>query len=452
MNNVEIYSIVQSGDVSNELDTRLKSASDINEILHRFYQIDGQNVTLLMLAALHGHDTVVRTILSHCSNMKRLVELVGYVNDVHGTPVTQATALWCACDRGHYTVARILIETASASIDHGPNNPLLIDAVIHQRLDTIQFLIENNYVHIDQTKERNEPNFNSLMLSAARGYKQIVGYLLEKGANIDCRSSKKETALAYAALHGHLDIVQLLYSKGAKTDLRNQNEETPLIIAFENDQSHIVDYLLSVTQEELSIDELELIACSFVVSMRSNNYSQVQFLRMINLMKKIYQLREQRQYWKIVAEPIPAYDFHRECRTIEEFEQIVEDYDRLYIETLIIRERIMFAEKSLALYEPLLFYGQRLAGQGQFERCLHLWEHTFHLYQDMGQETSLHRFVWTFCKMLAANVLIPGELFIKICRLTFEPAEQTQKNHSIKNALCLVTIATKVSYSIDRNH
>lgn len=445
MDNVEIYSMVRSGDLSNELEACLQSASDVNEILHRFYQIDGQNVTLLMLAALHGHDTVIQTILTHCSNMKRLAELVGYVNDVNGNPVVQATALWCACDRGHYTVARILIETALASVDHGPNNPLLIDAVIHQRLDTIQFLIENNYVNVDRTKERNELNLNSLMLSAARGYKEIVDYLLEKGADIDFRSSKNETALSCAALHGHLDIVQLLCSKEAKTDLKNQDGQTALVIAFENDQSQIVDYLLSCTNEELSIDELELIACSFVISMRSNNYSQVQFVRMIHLMKKIYQLREQRQSWKILAEPIPAYDFHRECRTMEEFEQIENNYDRLYIEALIIRERIMFPQKSLSLCEPLLFYGQRLAGQGQFVHCLHLWEHTFHLYQDMGHETSLHRFVWTFCKMLAANVPIPGELFIKICRLTFEPAEQTQKNHSIKNALCLVTIATKVS-------
>ena len=443
MNSIEFDSIVRSGDVSNELDTRLKLVSNVDEILYRFYQLDGNNVTLLMLAALYGHDTVTRILLSHCSNIKRLVELAGYVTAVNGNPIVQATALWCACDRGHYNVARTLIEIACASVDRGPSNPLLIDAVINQRLDTIEFLIENKYVSVDGSKERNEPYYNSLLLAAARGYKNIVVYLLEKGADINCLSGKNENALACAARHGHFDIVHLLCSQGATTDLRNDDGQTAVTIAFENDQSAIVDYFVSRTKQELYIEELELIACSFVATTRLVNQSQ--FERMIRLMKKIFQLREQRQTQKTVAQPIVAYDFHQECRTLEDFQRIEHDNDRLYIEILLIRERILFPRKSLSLCEPLLFYGQKLAGQGEYERCLHLWEHTFHLYQDMGHETSLHRFVWIFCKMLTGNIVIPPELFIKICRLTFEPAEQTKKNHSIKNALCLITIAVKVN-------
>jgi hypothetical protein len=166
---------------------------------------------------------------------------------------------------------------------------------------------------------------------------------------------------------------------------------------------------------------------------------------MVNLMEKIFHLREKRNCPKIVAPPIAAYEFHQECQTIEEFENIRHNHNRLYIEALIIRERILFPTKTIKLCDPHLVYGDKLIQEGDFEQCLHLWEHTFHLYQDMGHETSLHRFVWTFCRMILANVFISPQLFIKICRLTFEPAEQTKKNHSIKNALCFVTIAAKVN-------
>lgn len=47
--------------------------------------------------------------------------------------------------------------------------------------------------------------------------------------------------------------------------------------------------------------------------------------------------------------------------------------------------------------------------------------------------------------MLAKQTFISPELFLKICNLTFQPAEQSKKNHSIKNSLCLATIAIKVS-------
>ena len=179
--------------------------------------------------------------------------------------------------------------------------------------------------------------------------------------------------------------------------------------------------------------------------MRNINHDQLQFNKMINLMQKIFEMRKTKNSPKIIAKPIAAYNFQQECQTIEEFEKIQHDNDRLYIEALLIRERILMPRKIIGLCEPLLICGEKLVEQGDFELCLHLWEHTFYLYQNMGHETSLHRFVWVFCKMLMTNVYISPELFVKICRLTFEPAEQNKKNHSVKNALCLVTIAAKVN-------
>ena len=441
----KLYTIVCQGDLSNELDARLKSMTDVDKVLEYFYEHDDQCVNLLMLAALHGHDAVIHVLLSHSSNVRNLVELTGNVTSVDGNSIAYVTALWCACDRGHYTVARTLIEVGKASVYFGPRNSLLIDAIVNERFDTIQFLIENNYVDINRTKESDYPNYNSLMLSAAAGQIKIVAYLLEKGAEIDYTTRRNDTALGCAAKEGHFEIVQLLCSAGASTDIKNRDGQTPLMLAFENDHFHVANYLLALTKKELCIDELELLACSTIVTRRNIINLQLQFDKMVNLMEKIFHLRKERNSPKIIAQPIAAYNFHQECQTMEEFERIQHDNNRLYIEALIIRERILLPKKNIKLCDPHLIYGEKLVEQGDFEQCLHLWEHTFQLYQNMDHETSLHRFVWVFCRMLMAKVFISSQIFLKICRLTFEPAEQTKKNHSIKNALCFVTIATKVN-------
>jgi hypothetical protein len=178
--------------------------------------------------------------------------------------------------------------------------------------------------------------------------------------------------------------------------------------------------------------------------MRNVNHDQSQFNKMKNLTRKILEMRQTKNFLKIISKPIDAYNFQQECQTVEEFDKIQHDNDRLYLEILLIRERILMPRKIIGLCETLLICGEKLIEQGDFERCLYLWEHTFYLYQNMGHETSLHRFVWVFCKMLITNVYISPELFVKICRLTFEPSEQNKKNHSVKNAVCLVTIAAKV--------
>ncbi|CAF0949488.1 unnamed protein product [Adineta steineri] len=442
----ELYTIICQGDSSNELGGRLTLLPNVDEILNSLYEIDGEHISLLMLASLYGHDNVVRIILSQSTNVENLVELTGRVYDAYQSPISSATALWCACNEGHYALARTLIEIGKASVDHGPRNPLLIDAVINNRLDTIQFLVENNYVDIDRTQQNDHRKYNSLMLSACDGQTEIVTYLLEKGAKIDQQTPiTYETALGCAAIGGHLDIVKLLYSAGASTNLRNHIDETPLILALKSDRLHITEYLIDITINELSVEELELIASSMILSTEYNiSMNQAQRTSMINLIRQIFQITKERNYPESVMVPIKAYNHQQECQTIEEFDQIQNDPDRLYIEALLIRERILMSKKDKELCAPLLERGEEFLNQGDFESCLHLWEHTFHLYENMGYETSLDRFVWVFCKMLIANVPIPPQLFIQICRLTFEPSEQDNNLPTLRNALYLVAIAAKI--------
>ncbi|CAF0780577.1 unnamed protein product [Adineta steineri] len=442
----ELYTIICQGDSSNELDGRLISLPNVDEILNSLYKIDGEHISLLMLASLYGHDNVVRIILSRSSNVKNLVELTGRVYDINRNLVSSVTALWCACDRGHYTLARTLIKEGKASVDRGPGNPLLIDAVIKNRLKTIKFLVKDNYVNIDGTQQNAYPKYNSLMLSACDGRTEIVTYLLKKGANIDERTPRShETAVGCAAMGGHLGIVKLLCSAGASTDMKINRAKTAIALALRYNRLHVVKHLIDVIKHEVAIEELELIACSMILSTEYNiSMNQAQRTSIITLIRKIFQMTKERNYPGSIMEPIKAYNHQQECQTIEEFDQIQNDPDRLYIEALLIRERILMPKKDKELCAPLLERGEKLIKQRNFESCLHLWEHTFHLYQNMGYATSLDRFVWVFCKMLIANVPIPPQLFIQICRLTLEPSQQNKNEMTLRNALYLVAIAAKI--------
>ena len=442
----ELYTLVFQSNQANELDSRLKLLPDVDEVLMHLHKWKETSVSLLMLAALHGKDEMVRVMLSHTSDVNKLVELHGNVFRTNGGLTKNVTALWCACDRGHYDVARTLIEIGEAKTDHGPRHPLVIDAVVAGRLDTVQFLINNGYASVDNAGGNGNYKLNNLTVAVIHGHPLIVAFLLEKGSKYNYTTpASSNTPLGCAAIKGHLDIVRLLCAAGADPSIKNKIGQTPLMLAAKYDRMHVVDYLVEKNDIEIGIQQLELFACSFVLPLSSNGPMQsVQLQRMLRLMRKIFEIRTMKNLPKIVASPIAAYGFQQECQTIEDLNQIQDDNDRLYTETLIIRERLLVPEKNEALFKPLLVRGDKLVEKGQYELCLHLWEHTFHLYQNMGHETGLHRFVWVFCKMLSNHIPISPQQFVQISRLTFEPSQQKCRDDYIKNALCLMAIAVKI--------
>ena len=73
-------------------------------------------------------------------------------------------------------------------------------------------------------------NFMSPLTAAAEnGIISILKWVLEKGANIDLKDSKQETALFIATRNANLQIVQFLLRRGANVKIKNQDSQfTPL--------------------------------------------------------------------------------------------------------------------------------------------------------------------------------------------------------------------------------
>jgi len=67
-----------------------------------------------------------------------------------------------------------------------------------------------------------------------KGHEAVVELLLEKGADLECRSNNGWTPLFWAAEKGHEVVVKLLLEKGADVECKSDNGRTPLSSAAWN--------------------------------------------------------------------------------------------------------------------------------------------------------------------------------------------------------------------------
>jgi hypothetical protein len=318
------------------------------------------------------------------------------------------------------------------------------------RLDIVRFLIENRYSDINKTKSTDHDECTALIWAALRGYKNLTKYLIKNGADINYSCSNKylkaTTPICCATLAGYVGALRLLYNAGADTNITNKHGDNLLIIAVRNNHYSVIDFLLK--QSIYRVDDLELAICSLInhsSSARSTN-SVLKLLRFTLRKRESMSIEK-----KVCLAPTVAYNYEQECQTVEELDAIKDNRDRIFIETLLIRERIALSRNDITIMKPLHHYGDMLVEEEEFDKCLNLWIHMFDLYQQMKIGTILHRFVWLFCRMLTATQPIPVQRFLQVCQLVFEPSQKEDRNLTIINAVFLVIIATKViifSYSI----
>ena len=440
----ELFQLVQSHSCS-QLDTRLHQLSNPTHYLKILTDNYRQQVTLLMAAASYGYDDIVRMLLAH-DNTADQVEVKGQIIISDGRTIDGATALYCACYHGHFTIAKTLIEVGHANVnqdtDDYPYYPLLLHATILNRRNIVDFLLENNYADINETKSCDADQWTALVWAAFCGHTSLVEHFIAMGADINyiCENQSRITLkpLGFALLGGHIDVVQLLYHAGANTNIIEQDRDDILTNAVQENALFIIDFLLE--QSISTVEQVELTALSSI--RMSSSIEQLQ--TMLDILKVIIRWRERSNTLKARIEPIAAYDYQQECQTVDELDSIRNDRDRIFVEILLILERIALSRNDITIVKPLHYCGDILVERKQFERCLNLWIHMFYLYQKMKMSTILHRFVWLFCRMLTANEKIPVDWFLRVGRLVFEPSHLKEKTFNCLNAFMLVIIATKV--------
>ena len=184
-------------------------------------RVDDIGLTGLMLGAISGSETVVKSFLD-----------IDDPNAVDATGIN--TALRYALRMGHPKIATLLINNGAdlnqANINGETALYWAIQAGENQFVDLLTRLRQQR-VELN-TIVRNKYNDDTpLLLATRQGNATVVEILLRAGADPNIADRHQETALMKAACNGDLTVIELLLRAGAAVSLRNSSGKTAAEIA-----------------------------------------------------------------------------------------------------------------------------------------------------------------------------------------------------------------------------
>lgn len=135
------------------------------------------------------------------------------------------SALFIACEKGHVSIAQLLL-------DHPGANP---------NLEANKASVSYGYFSVPCLHTASENN-----------HLEIVKLLLTHNASINGKTSYGETPLLLASRKGHLTLVQFLLEKFADPNIADIYNNTPLIVACQNNHLDIARLLLAHGVEDVN--------------------------------------------------------------------------------------------------------------------------------------------------------------------------------------------------------
>ena len=133
------------------------------------------------------------------------------------------------------------------------NNPDLLEAKSENEKTPLHFAAQIGNKEIVEfligkgadVNAKNIAHETPLHYAAALKHKEVVDFLIARGAQLDSITSDGSTPLHYAANYGNFETVRVLVEKGAKINTRNGAGLTPLDVAYESEQNESVKLLIS---------------------------------------------------------------------------------------------------------------------------------------------------------------------------------------------------------------
>ncbi len=210
--------------------------------------------------------------------VKTLLESGADVNAWRSLGSGDHTPLMYAVYMGHFEVSKIFIEAgADVNAAHSTDHTVLYHALesYQLRANIIQLLIDAG-VNMDHTpltwaikfsrrtageksevpeiigilidagadvNERDKTGLTVLMATAYRGNNQPLDILLRSGAEINATTKSGQTALTLAVLKRHTETVRFLIEAGADLEIIDESGNTPLMIAENKGFKEIVKLL-----------------------------------------------------------------------------------------------------------------------------------------------------------------------------------------------------------------
>jgi ankyrin repeat protein len=105
-----------------------------------------------------------------------------------------------------------------------------------------------HFLVIELSQDVRSPSFTNratpLHLASKNGHKQVVCFLLERGADVSAKESDGNTPLHLASQAGHVEVAHMLIERGAYVSARDWDGNTPLHLALRRGQVEVAYMLI----------------------------------------------------------------------------------------------------------------------------------------------------------------------------------------------------------------
>jgi ankyrin repeat protein len=170
---------------------------------------------------------------------------------------TLGSELATAIDSGNILAVRRLVEDGAdpdTPIEYGPNkmSPLAKASGRGQR-DIVRYLLSKG-AKVNAPATTGD---TALMEAVKGGYDDVVTLLLAAGADITARDKQGNSAFSLAAFGAHLEIADALLARGAKADEVGHYGITPLLGAASMGNEDVIRYLVGKGAKVNVIRQLE---------------------------------------------------------------------------------------------------------------------------------------------------------------------------------------------------
>jgi len=140
------------------------------------------------------------------------------------------TPLFSAVDTGKSNLEMIkylIKKGAKTDLKNNAGWTLLHIAVINNNLETLKYLVENNFIDIEA---KDEDGYSPLFLAIENGLIDICNYLISKNANINTQDIYKSSALHLVIESENLEMIKYLIDKGIDINIKDEEGNTALAL------------------------------------------------------------------------------------------------------------------------------------------------------------------------------------------------------------------------------
>lgn len=193
---------------------------------------DADGIRALHFAAHKGRASIMELLLNKGADV-----------DAHSDGLT---ALMLAAENGHLDCARLLLaKGADLSLRDasGKSAMSLAEHMGYTRLVRL-FAFKTGLDADSEADIADDEGRNELLLAAAKGEADLLGALIDIGADLRLTDTQGRTALMWAALEGQAEVAEVLISHGAEVDMKDPDGGTALSWASDRGQIDVVRVLL----------------------------------------------------------------------------------------------------------------------------------------------------------------------------------------------------------------